>query len=159
MKISNFIIVLAVILIIAAGSLWYTSKDNDRLSDIEATAELDSDLNFDGVEYVEESKDTVPQDIDSDLRVIEFNNSYEHTKPGEYSEIIVDATGFKPGQFTIMYVRDAKTKEWIAAGGQEITADENGRMQARFMITQYGNYEVYLNNNGEEVVSPVITVE
>lgn len=153
MKLSNFLSVLIIIFLIAGASLWYTSRDNDRLDDIKAS--VDTDEVFEGVEYQQENEDTVPKDIDSDIRVFEFNNSFEHTKPGEYSEVIVNINGFQPGEFTIMYLRKAGTDEYIAAGGQELTADENGNISTRFRITERGDYEVYFAGN----TSPVITVD
>ena len=35
MKISNFVIVFIIILLIALASLWYTSKDNERIEKLE----------------------------------------------------------------------------------------------------------------------------
>ncbi len=90
---------------------------------------------------------------------IQFDNSFEHTNPGVSSEIIVNASGFAPNEFTIVYVRFAGTEDYIAAGGQEQRADSNGNISTRFTITQYGDYEVFLSSNGETFTSPTITVE
>lgn len=152
MKISNFVWLLVVILLIAAASLFYTATNDE--SSIEETAE--------------QYEVMVPMDLESELSnsledaeypAVLFNNSFEHTVPGEYSEIIVDASGFEMNEFTIVYVRNADTKEWIAAGGQEQRADADGHIRTRFTITQYGNYEVYLTRGVEEFVSPVIVVQ
>ncbi len=90
---------------------------------------------------------------------IQFNNSFEHTNPGVSSEIIVNAEGFEPGEFTIVYVRFVGTEEYIEAGGQEHTADRDGKISTRFTITQFGDYEVLLSSNGESFVSPTISVQ
>ena len=90
---------------------------------------------------------------------IRFTNSFEHTKPGEFSEIIVNAEGFEPGEFTIVYVRFAGTEEYIAAGGQEHTADSDGKISTRFLITQFGEYEVLVASDGTEYTSETIYVE
>lgn len=90
---------------------------------------------------------------------IQFDNSFEHTNPGVSSEIIVNASGFEPGEFTIAYVRFAGTDDYIAAGGQELRADSDGNVSTRFTITSYGNYEVFLTSGGESFTSPTITVE
>lgn len=152
MKISSFLTVLIIILLIAAGSLWYTATDNDRMRNTEATMQAEN-TPIEDVEYQSEIIDTVPQDIDSTLRFIEFNNSFEHTKPGEYSEVIVQATGFQPGEYMVMYLRKAGTQEYID-GGRTLNADENGIINTRFTITEFGDYEVEYAGN----VSPVITV-
>lgn len=154
MKISSFLVVLAIVLVIAAGSLWYTAKDNDRMKNSEATMQAETESeNMEGVEYQEERVDTVPQDIESQLRFIEFNNTVEHTKPGEYSEVIVQATGFQPGEYMVMYLRKAGTTEYID-GGRTLNADENGIIKTRFKITEFGDYEVEYAGQ----LSPIITV-
>ncbi len=89
---------------------------------------------------------------------IQFNNTFVHTKPGEYSEIVVETSGLEPGEFSIMYVRKAGTEEYIAAGGQEHTVDSDGKISTRFIITEFGNYEVMFSYKGESVVSPTIVV-
>ena len=90
---------------------------------------------------------------------ITFNNSFEHTKPGEYSEIIVDVSNLEPGEFSIMYVRKAGTEDYIEAGGQEHTVDSDGSIKTRFYITEFGDYEVMFSYKGESIVSDVITVK
>ena len=90
---------------------------------------------------------------------IYFDNSFEHTKPGEYSEIIVNAEGFDPGEFTIVYVRLVDSGEYIEAPGQEQVADSDGKISTRFIITQFGDYEVLLSHKGESVVSETISVQ
>lgn len=90
---------------------------------------------------------------------IQFSNSFEHTNPGVSSEIIVNAGGFEPGEFTIVYVKFAGTEDYIAAGGQEHTADSEGKISTRFTITKFGDYEVFLSSKGESFTSPVIAVK
>lgn len=108
--------------------------------------------------FMDEQMDNVIVDDQLNKR-IQFNNSFEHTNPGVSSEIIVNAEGFKPGEFTIVYVRSAETGEYIAAGGQELTADSNGKISTRFTITQFGDYEVFLSSDGESFTSPIISVQ
>lgn len=155
MKTSNVLWLLFVVLLIAAASLIYTAISNEQKPE-EVVGETE--------QYEVEVPATIPDDMsvqfeDVEYQAVSFNNSFEHTKPGEFSEIIVDAAGFLPDDFTIVYVRNADTKEWIPVGGQEQRADENGHIKARFMITEYGNYEVVLYKGPEEIVSPVIVVE
>ena len=40
MKISNFVIVFIIILLIALASLWYTSKDNERIEKLEQQSDI-----------------------------------------------------------------------------------------------------------------------
>lgn len=84
-----------------------------------------------------------------------FNNRFEHTKPGEYSDIYVDVSGFEPGEYTIVYLRKPGTEEYIG-GGQPVNADENGRVQTSFRIYNYGEYEVYLNQGGETYTNTIV---
>ena len=112
--------------------------------------------------YVEEDVQEFEESIKTDgqdAQKIQFNNSFEHTNPGVSSEIIVNAEGFEPGEFTIVYVRFAGTEEYIEAGGQEHTADSDGKISTRFTITQFGDYEVLLSSRGESITSPTISVE
>lgn len=147
--------VLAIILLIASASMWYTARDNDEKYGANVWLDTEAELtdSLEGVEYPDESTDDVPLDIDSELRLIEFNNTFEHTKPGEYSEVIVNASGFKPGEYTVMYLKKAGTNEYVGTG-QSLNADANGTISTRFRITQFGDYEVEFAGN----TSPVITV-
>ncbi len=40
MKISNFVIVFIIILLIALASLWYTAKDNERIEKLEQQSDI-----------------------------------------------------------------------------------------------------------------------
>ena len=120
------------------------------------------DLNDEADLEVSVSGDSVKiEDVVDDQygNTIQFDNSFEHTKPGEFSEIIVNASGLEADEFTIVYIRKAGTEEYIEAGGQEHTADSEGNISARFTITEFGEYEVFLSSQGESHVSPKIIVK
>ena len=90
---------------------------------------------------------------------IEFFNYFEHTAPGEYSEIFVEITGFEPKVQKIVYIRNADTGEYISVGGQDMVTTDLGHISTRFRITSYGNYEVVTyDNNSNEITSPILVV-
>ncbi len=153
----KFLITLFIIAGIFIGFQIVTDKDIEDIADESAVTPGAVEAGMDDVVNGTAKYDDVTDDQYGNT--IQFANSFEHTKPGEYSEIIVEASGLEPGEFTIVYVRKAGTEEYIEAGGQEATADENGNISLRFMITQFGNYEVFLSSQGDTHVSPEIVVE
>jgi hypothetical protein len=77
---------------------------------------------------------------------VEFDNGFVHTKPGEYSEIFVVATGLPPGDKHIVYLRRVGSDEY-EPGGHEVFPDEFGVINTKFTITSYGDYEVQLGGS------------
>jgi len=98
-------------------------------STLEVSTDIDTSIDTDGVVY----GDTV-----------EFDNGFVHTKPGEYSEVFVVATGLPPGEKHIAYLKRAGTSEYTEQGGYEVIPDEFGVINAKFRITSYGDWEVEL---------------
>lgn len=154
--ITKFLITVFIITGLFIGYQLITSKESNEDSETVVSEQSYSDEDVATFENGQEDNIIVD---DQTGKKIQFNNSFEHTKPGVSSEIIVNASGFAPNEFTIVYVRFAGTEDYIEAGGQEQRADANGNISTRFTITQYGDYEVFLSSNGETFTSPTLTVE
>lgn len=163
MNTKSLISVAAIIFLIVITFFLYTAKDTaDKDSGIETTpAQQEESPTTQGSEL------EASADILDDLNALEgvvyseifFDTSFIHTKPGEYSDVIVNVEGMNPGEFTIMYLRNAETGEYIESGGQQHTANDDGKIDTQFRIYQYGSYEVFLSHDGKEFISDVIVVE
>ena len=161
--VKKFLVLLFVIAGVFVGFQLVSDSDMEELGNEAAPEEILYDELYD--EDIEITADMIDSPSLSEefegteYSKIQFDNSFEHTKPGEYSEIIVNAGGFEVDEFTIVYVRKAGTEDYIESGGQEHTADEDGNISTRFTITEFGNYEVFLSSGGESFVSQTIVVK
>lgn len=154
----KLLVTLSVVIGLFFGYQFVTENDETTEASTESTSTEQKYTDEDVSAFTDKQADDLI--VDNQLgRKIQFNNSFAHTNPGVSSEIIVNAEGFEPGEFTIVYVRFAGTEEYIAAGGQELTADSAGKISTRFTITQFGDYEVFLSSDGQSFTSPTISVE
>ena len=153
-------LIIAIFVIIGLFFGYQLVTKNEETDEV-ATGEVQNEQEYNEEEvntFLNKGTDNII--IDNQLgKKIQFNNSFEHTNPGVSSEVIVNAEGFEPRESTIIYVRFAGTEEYITAGGQEHTADSDGKISTRFTITQFGDYEVFLSSDGKSYTSPIISVE
>ena len=152
---TNYVWLIVVIILIIFLSLWYTSTDNQEpVAEAEPTTAVEAtDTTILTLEPA------LPIELTTADEAIEWFNYFEHTAPGDYSEVFVEITGFQPNVQKIVYLRNADTGQYIEGGGQDLTTTELGHISTRFRITAYGNYEaVSYDENAQEIVSPLIVV-
>ncbi len=108
------------------------------------------------VESVQENEPALGEDFANNIAESgrELRITYEHTKPGEYSEIFVAFTAAQPGE-------DVKVTMGGPDGGSNVrtvTADENGSVYEVFTIYQFGqyNFEVIPAVSGTRFSSSII---
>ncbi len=108
------------------------------------------------VESVQESTPALGEDFANNIAESgrELRITYEHTKPGEYSEIFVAFTAAQPGEDVQVTLLGPDTEPNV----RTVTADENGNVYEVFTIYQFGqyNFEVIPAVSGSRFSSSII---
>ncbi len=91
----------------------------------------------------------------SDSSLVEMELSYDHVKPGEYSEVSANVSGLVPGEIVTAYL----TGGGLSNIKVDLTADDDGVAQAKWRITQYDEYEIILELDEETEIKESIEVK